>query len=84
MYLNITKAQNAAGRNFPSMLEIRSAVDVCHGGSDAKPTWKKSPVNMLKKKSPGDVVNRDRIIVNVRDTKSNAQRASLASQLVPE
>lgn len=63
---------------------MRSVTLPCGGGSDARPTWAKRPVKMLEKKSPGDVVKRERIIVNVKDTKSSSQRASLASQVVPE
>jgi hypothetical protein len=66
------------------MLDTREAVSPLNGGSDANPTWKKSPVKILKKKTPGDVVNKDNSIVNVSDTKSSGQRASFASQVVPE
>jgi hypothetical protein len=63
-------------------LDIREAVSPVNGGSEASPTWKKSPMNMVKKKTPGEVVKRDNKIVKVSDTKSNVQRTSFASQVI--
>jgi hypothetical protein len=80
----MTKAQNAAGKNFPKIFDMSPAIESWLGGSDASPTWAKSPVKMLKKNTPGDVVNSDNKIVNVSETKSSGQRASLALQVVPE
>jgi hypothetical protein len=78
----ITYAQNAAGKSFPSKFDTRDAASPVKGGSEASPTWKKSPIKMLKKKTPGEVVKRDSKIVKVSDTKSNVQRASFASQVM--
>jgi hypothetical protein len=80
----MTKAQKAAGKNFPRMFENTSAVLPWNGGSEASPTWKKSPVKMLKKKTPGQVVKRESKMVKVRETNSKDQRGSLASHSVPE
>ena len=65
------------------MLETRPANEVWYGGSDARPTWKKRPVKMLKKNRPGSVVNKESKIVNVRDTGSNPHRVSFAAHSIP-
>jgi hypothetical protein len=80
----MTTAQKAAGRNFPRIFDNRSAISEWPGGSEASPTWAKSPVKILKKNNPGEVVKRDKVIVNVSDTNRSDHRASLASQDVPE
>jgi hypothetical protein len=79
----MTVAQNAAGKNFPRISDTSSVIELCQGGSDASPTWAKTPVKMLKKKTPGEVVNSDNSMVKVRDTNRRDHRGSLASQVVP-
>ena len=78
----MTHAQKVAGKSLPRRSDTREAVSPVNGGSEASPTWKKSPIKILKKKTPGEVVKRDSRIVKVSDTKSNFQRASFASQVM--
>jgi hypothetical protein len=82
IFTYITYAQKDAGRSLPRRLDTRDVVSPVSGGSEASPTWKKSPINILKKKTPGDVVKSDNKIVKVSDTNSNSQRASFASQVI--
>lgn len=79
----MTIAQNAAGKNFPRIFDTSPVIELCSGGSDASPTWAKSPVKMLKKKTLGDVVKSDSSVVKVDETNKSGQRVSLALQLIP-
>lgn len=63
------------------MFDSKSGIEEWPGGSEASPTWANRPVKILKKNRPGDVVNNDKSIVNVKDTNSSDQRASLASHV---
>jgi hypothetical protein len=51
------------------------------GGSEARPTWKNTPMNVQKKKIAGDDVNKDKTMVKGRDTQNTVQRGSLAAHL---
>lgn len=64
--------------------ESKPAVELCPGGSEASPVWKKRPMNIVKKNKLGEVVKRESRMVKVKETKRRDQRASLASHVVPE
>jgi hypothetical protein len=59
-------------------------IELFPGGSEASPTWAKSPVNIVKKSNPGDVVNRDIRIEKVSETNRSDHLGSFAAHFVPE
>lgn len=50
------------------------------GGSDTRPTWKKSIVKTMGKKTEGEAVQRERIVVKMTVTARSGQRRSLMQE----
>ena len=67
----------AAGKKRPMMREARDGRAVLMGGSDTRPTWKKSMGKMEPKNTTGEVVHRDKRVVKVKVTARRGHRRSV-------